>query len=102
MDKYTHIQEIEYDDGEMTHFLIGGCKDFELDLGSDLWFNEYSEAKLKRKNKMPVHSMDEVLRLMNEHGYSYQDHLHDNILKIGGSHDMNLYSDLTYEWERNE
>lgn len=97
--KYTHIQEINYEDGETTHFLIGSYEEFELDLRSDLWFNEISETKLQRKNKIEVHDLDEVFRFMDEHGYSYREHMDGTILKIGGSHDMNLYPDLTFEWE---
>lgn len=100
MDKFTHLEKIKFKDGSSTTFLIDETvSDRDVDLQSDLWFNEFSDDELQRGERIPVHSLQEVLKFMDDQGYSYQEHLKGEILKVGGEHDMNVYQDLSYEWE---
>lgn len=103
---YNAILEVEFlDDGTISHFLSNTsddeltAQDLECDLQSDLWFNEFSENEIKKTFIKEINCLDDVINFMKEHNYQYKKYYHDNILKIGGEHDMNLYSDLSYEWE---
>lgn len=104
MNKFTHIEKIKFKDGtpSSTYLIDETSMDKDVDLQSDLWFNEYHEDELERGEKIPVHSLQEVLDFMDNQNYSYQEHFDGNVLSVGGEHDLKVYQDLSYEWKESE
>lgn len=99
MARYIKIEKVLFDDGVVSYFLSNDTYDeFDVDLCSDLWFNEYKEERLKRKFIKNVTSLSGVLNFMKEKNIPYEKHFINGVLKVGGEHDMNLYRDLTFSW----
>lgn len=103
--KYTHLEKVKLRDKYDTYFLA--CRyneDFDCDLISGFWFNEFAEKDTVREFICEVNSLDDVIKFMEEKGIDYKNYYDEDAhtLLIGGEHDRILYSDLTHEWLERE
>lgn len=100
---YDVIEKITFSDDAITYFLIDTKQtrtDLDVDLFSELWFNEFSDSKIKSREKiMNVNHIKDVLDFLDGEGISYKEFYLDGTLRAGGEHDMIIYEDLSYEWD---
>lgn len=100
---YNLIEKIIFSDNTTTFFLIDTEQtrtDLDVDLFSELWFNEFRENKIKSREKiMSVNHIDDVLIFLDKKGISYKEFYLNGTLRVGGEHDMLIYKDLSYEWD---
>ena len=98
--KYNMIQKIKFKDGSTSFYLTDkDNKEYDCDLRSDFWFNEFDEIKFARVPFMCVSTLQEILDFLDKEQIRYKEYYKDGILRIGGEHDMHVYGDLSYVWD---